>query len=705
MMELKKEGEQTQTGNPKVFAIIVNYNGWQDTIKCLESLNSQNYQNLETIVVDNGSTDESLARINDCLDKIHSGKFHLITNPTNTGYSGGNNIGILAAFKRQADYFFLLNNDATIDKNCVGELVDFAQKNKNAGIVAPLILRENQPDTIWFGGGKFSWLSGGRHLNTRKKPANIPPEPKKIDFATGCAMLISRDAFKRIGFLEEEFFLYYEDIDWCLSARKAGIGIFLLPSALVRHKESSSARKLGNPTIHYYHFRNILYLASRQAPFLIKYAIYVWSGYVYTKQLIKDVLLPKARPINKMIKRGIADFYKARMGGFPGKRIIKIGIEGHELQKTRPAGVARALKSMLGEIIETPTIKGKYRFIILFNGDFSPGDELINPLIEFRRLKTPLIGSSFTFFYNVLVPIAKLTNKIDIMYFPSYMVPFLCFGKKIVTVFDVAFEAHPEWFPPVHRYSYKLLARYGAKKASAIITSAHFSKKEIVKYYKVDPNKIFVAHLAINDQFRKINDASSIGEVKNKYGLKNKYILFVAQILKRRQVPETIRAFIMIVKEFPELQLLVAGRNLIYPPFNLERMAKKLNSDLGQEAIILKEYIDTDEELAALFSGAELFIYISPYEGFGLPPLEAAKCQTPSVLGDTEMSRELFKDAAFYVKNTSDINEIAQIIKTALTDLPARQKIIQGGAEIVKKFSWAELTKAFLSAINDISKK
>lgn len=212
---------------PKVFVVILNYNGGDAVKACLDSVFRITYPNLETIFVDNNSTDGSFE-----LAKRLFSRLYFIKNKKNVGFAAGNNVGIQLALKKEADYVFLLNNDAVVEINILDKLVSFAECHKKAGIINPLI-RSRSSEEIWFSGAKIKWLSMKAVHNF-----NIESEkPYKTDYATGCAMLIKREVFEKAGLLDEDFFLYYEDADFCTRAGRKGFWSFVVPEAKVRHSE------------------------------------------------------------------------------------------------------------------------------------------------------------------------------------------------------------------------------------------------------------------------------------------------------------------------------------------------------------------------------------------------------------------------------------------------------------------------------------
>lgn len=304
---------------PKVVIIILNWNGWQDTIECLESLKELDYDNFEIIVVDNASTDESVQKLRDYL-KNYTHHSLLITNYLNLGFAGGNNIGIKHALKEGTDYVLLLNNDTVVDKNFLKELVRVGESDKKIGILGPAIYFFDEPDKIWFLGGRFSWLKtrwlkGRGHLGYDIEiPDSFRQKPQKVDFITGCACLVKQEVIKKIGCLAEEYFLYYEDVDWSLRARKAGYQCMVAPKSKIWHKISASARKIGSPRILRYHFRNVLLLVKKNAPPLLHLVNHFWAGWIFSKQLFKLAFFPSQKKTAIEIIRGLIDYYQGKFG-------------------------------------------------------------------------------------------------------------------------------------------------------------------------------------------------------------------------------------------------------------------------------------------------------------------------------------------------------------------------------------------------------
>lgn len=213
---------------PKVFIIVLNYNGGDLLKECLRSIYQSDYPDYEAVIVDNDSSDGSFE-----LAKNYFSKAHFIKNEKNIGFAGGNNVAIRFALEKFADYILLLNNDATVEKNAISEMVNFAQKDKKVGILGPIVY--NQSGNIWFSGGKIKWLT----MKSIHISKNIGNEAYETEFISGCAMFVGKEVFQKIGLLDDKYFLYYEDDDFCVRARKKGFRCVVVPRASVTHFEKS----------------------------------------------------------------------------------------------------------------------------------------------------------------------------------------------------------------------------------------------------------------------------------------------------------------------------------------------------------------------------------------------------------------------------------------------------------------------------------
>ena len=254
--------------HPKVFIVVLNWNGYRDTLECINSLKAVTYSNYRIVLVDNDSTDGSEALLRERFPDID-----IIQTGHNLGFTGGNNIGMRYALDNRTDYIILLNNDTTVHKEFVTELVSIAEADKTAGMLCPKIYFHDRPDIIWYAGASFHpWLGWGRHRGYNVRDQGQFNSVEETERPTGCALMVSRELCENIGLLREEYFCYCEDLDWGLRAQNAGYKIMYVPASKVWHKISRST-SVGSATSLYYSVRNMFMCvdANKPLPALLRF--------------------------------------------------------------------------------------------------------------------------------------------------------------------------------------------------------------------------------------------------------------------------------------------------------------------------------------------------------------------------------------------------------------------------------------------------
>lgn len=281
-----------------------------DTIECLESFKKVTYPNYELVIIDNASRGNDA----DVLNEKYKGSIRLIRNSENLGFAGGNNVGIKDALDRGTEYILLLNNDTIVDKDFITEMVKVAETSKQIGMVGSKIYLYSDPKRIWSAGGKInSILTKGEMVGYNEPDNGQYGEVKEQDFMSGCCLLVKKEVIVKIGGLPEEYFLYYEDTDWCLKARRSGFKCVYAPLAKIWHKASVGLGE-GSPTYIYYHIRNGLLMAKRNGSALVIATIYAESFLRIIKQIFKYLFIPSKRTWAKYILVGIKDFYLGKTG-------------------------------------------------------------------------------------------------------------------------------------------------------------------------------------------------------------------------------------------------------------------------------------------------------------------------------------------------------------------------------------------------------
>jgi GT2 family glycosyltransferase len=268
----------------RVCIVVLNWNGWADTIACVRSLQQQVYQDATLLVVDNCSTDGSVAHIRQALPSVE-----LITTSHNLGFGGGCNVGMRAAIAGGAEFIWLLNSDAMAAPNALLELVRHAGNCPGLGAVGSVLYEADQPQTVqlWGGGQVRLYYGGSRHLRA----------PGRLDFISGASVLLRVSALAQTGLFDEvAFFMYWEDTDLSFRLRAAGWGIDVAPAAYAWHRESSSLGK-GSPVLDLYFTRSAVRFLRKHAPLPL-----VPIAMMLTRMLFKRFLLWDLTRVRAVIK-------------------------------------------------------------------------------------------------------------------------------------------------------------------------------------------------------------------------------------------------------------------------------------------------------------------------------------------------------------------------------------------------------------------
>ncbi len=295
--------------------VIVNYNTPDDTKATIQSLSEINHSGFDyqIVVVDNGS--KELLTFNKAFLKKNN-KVDLLRSESNLGFSGGNNLGIQHAIDHyDSDYYLLLNSDTIVDKNFLQALYEMMKKDPKIGLACSKIYfhkgyeffensynESEKHRVLWYVGGKVDWTNLlSYHIGIDEVDRGHFDVASETDYATGCAMMISREVIERVGRLDDRFFLYSEDVDFSLRVHKAGLKVMYCPDSVVYHKIGRSSGGAGSPLQQYYQTRNRLFLTFRHAVFRSK---------LTALHLILNIL----QKGNKSERKAVFDLLLGRMG-------------------------------------------------------------------------------------------------------------------------------------------------------------------------------------------------------------------------------------------------------------------------------------------------------------------------------------------------------------------------------------------------------
>jgi len=280
---------------PRVAIIVLNWNGWSDSVECLQSIFRSTYGFYQVILCDNGSSDDSVARLKAwateqsiafaeycplarafCADSEEGAPIVFMQIDENLGYAGGNNVGMRYALDTLgADYVWILNNDTVVEPRALAELVALAESDRTTGVIGAKLLSYWQPAVIQaLGGGS---LRGGIDTQIGRNQSSHPREHEEIDLdhVVGASMFVRAAAIRSVGYIDERYFLCREETDWCIKMRQANWNLVYCPTAIVWHKEGAS---IGHKSeLHdYYAIRNLFFLVQEHYPQYLPFTLIYW---------------------------------------------------------------------------------------------------------------------------------------------------------------------------------------------------------------------------------------------------------------------------------------------------------------------------------------------------------------------------------------------------------------------------------------------
>lgn len=376
--------------------------------------------------------------------------------------------------------------------------------------------------------------------------------------------------------------------------------------------------------------------------------------------------------------------------------MFKVGIECESIED-QTWGVGGIVKNLLKEIAKRPELQKEFKFFLYFKSKIPNFDFLDNPIFVKKIISVPLLPSSFSLYYYLFLPIKLWFEKLDAIFFPNYMLPLIFCGKSLVMLTeDIYYEINSSALPFRYRLAYKIFANWSAKHATKIMAISETSGREISKLFKINPRRIAVNQLGVN-----VPKLENLSQVHQRIG---NYILFVGQTFPRRHLKESLLAFEKTSLKFPDLKFVAIGVDKYNPPI-IKRLSAEINHRLGKNAIIYKEYVG-DKELAELYSGATLTLYVSSKEAFGLPPLEALAHGSVPIVTDNDLSREIYgnppDEKAFFVSRPDSVESIVTAIEEGLANKEKREQIKNSAAEILEKYTWTNHADRFLEIIKNI---
>lgn len=294
------------TTKPLVSILLLNYNNQGDTIDCIESLKEIEYSNYNILLVDNSSNDDSAKQFKHKYRDIE-----IVVTPENLGYTGGINYGLKILSNTDTDYILIINNDTLVEKDFLCYMVEGMELNKNAAAACCTILEEHERSTLWYAGGKMIGWRGLAVHNFKGKNLEIisGKETSYTQFVTGCLILLRKSELEKIGFEDERFFMYLDDIEYSQRMVNKGYELLYIPKAKIYHKvlgEKESPFKL------YYSVRNRLLLIKTAFKGCVLQTAYVYFILVISLKLLYWKI--KKPEFYSAAKQGLKDYFDENFG-------------------------------------------------------------------------------------------------------------------------------------------------------------------------------------------------------------------------------------------------------------------------------------------------------------------------------------------------------------------------------------------------------
>ncbi|UXM85521.1 glycosyltransferase family 4 protein [Methanococcus aeolicus] len=315
-------------------------------------------------------------------------------------------------------------------------------------------------------------------------------------------------------------------------------------------------------------------------------------------------------------------------------------------------------------------------------------------------IKTPFkkISKSYQLWYLYLsIGLNNISKKIDIIHCmnaePIYLKPKN--AKLITTIYDIIPYIFPETYTFSTSFRFKFILPITLKISDKIIVISHHTKQDIIKHFKIPKDRIKVIHLAANENYKPLNE-NEIDKIKQKYNLNYPFVLYVGGLEPKKNIPTLLKALYKLKKQGIKHKLVITGPKR-WKYKSIFETIEKLNL---QNEVIFTGYVP-DEDLPALYNAADLFVYPSLYEGFGLPPLEAMQCGTPVITSNTSSLPEVVGDAGIMV-NPYDVDELANKMYEVLTNDGLRDELSKKGLERAKLFSWKKCAEEHLKVYEEV---
>lgn len=374
---------------------------------------------------------------------------------------------------------------------------------------------------------------------------------------------------------------------------------------------------------------------------------------------------------------------------------MRVGINAQLLYLSgsyRAAGINRYIHQLTAHL--RPLMDGDDS-MVAFTGKWQLPPELMpKPGFAVRQSSLPTWKPSVRILWEQLVqPRAIAGERLDLIHSPSYVQPMICPTRSVVTMLDLSFLRMPETFNRWNRNYLATMTRITAHRCDRILTISESTRQDVIRFFGIPASKVEVTYLGVDPVFRKIEDEQLLADFRVRRDVPERFLFYVGTLEPRKNVERLVEAYAQLKKsvDIPHKLVLGGAKGWLY-----ERIFARVQ-ELGlQESVIFTSYIPYDE-LPLWYNCADIFIYPSLYEGFGLPPLEAMACGTPVVTSSASSLPEVVGEAAVTV-DPYDVDALARAVAKVLSDPALRDRLAAQGPLQAARFSWQATAAQTLQA-------
>ena len=360
------------------------------------------------------------------------------------------------------------------------------------------------------------------------------------------------------------------------------------------------------------------------------------------------------------------------------------------------SGIGYYIRNLLEKLIEIDPVNN---YTVLLNNSLSnehPFFKLKAPNLKIRILDVPEFGMK----NQVLFPLKVRGKSYDIFHYPHFDLPLLSRIPSVITIHDLKYILHPDFFSGSNfakQFYIKNIMKIALKKAHKILTVSDTTKKDIIKYFRVEPDKIKTVHLSVDSKFKKMNKTGTLKQLLEQNRVSNDYFLCIGERRPHKNLVRVIQAFeIYRNKTGVDEDLVIIGK----PYSNYTEPEEYIENNSLTEVVKIIGYVN-DEELLTYYNNCKALVFASLYEGFGIPVLEAFACEVPVIISNIGSLPEIAAQAALKV-NPHDPQDIADAMQKIHQDPNLRRGLIQEGINRLKKFNWQNSAAQTLAVYQEV---